>query len=238
MPTGFDQAPGDRCPKNAAAGRLPAAMLCVWAAVVLLAISCARVPTTPGLALLPNAPAPTLPALSGEKTPGCDHVLAVLRSLQDYANGVRAYKVSFEFTEAEINEYLAYSLHIKPRSGVRALAVRFLPDNNVSVLALIDFAGVQKWNTWLVPETLRAGLYSERPIQIDLKFKASDGFGTFKLTNVVGPGGAIISNAAMEWIIQAIALHQPEWYNTTRDIQLPFGLQEIWAGKQSLFGAT
>src|ERR1017187_6723218 len=71
------------------------------------------VAAAPKSAMLPATPEPAFPpALPGEKTPGCDHVLAVLRDLQDYANGLSAQRVAFEFTEAEIDEYLAYSLQI------------------------------------------------------------------------------------------------------------------------------
>lgn len=210
------------------------ALFSVLAVVVLQAVSC--VPVTPNTksSMLPSTPAPVF--LSGEKTPGCDHVLKVLQALQDYAAGKRTDRVAFEFTEAEINEYLAYSLRLKPRLGVRGLSAHFSPDNEVSVLANIDIADVQKWNDWLIPETLRPALETPRPVQVDLKFKASDGFGTFQLKNVVGPGDVAIPKAVMEWIIQAIALHQPEWFDTTRDIALPYRLQRIWTGKQSLSG--
>ncbi|HEV2987967.1 MAG TPA: hypothetical protein VG759_05965 [Candidatus Angelobacter sp.] len=205
----------------------------------LLASSCAQV-TTNSKSVLPTTSNLILPqALPGEKTQGCDHVLKVLHALQDYTNGQSAQSVAFEFTEAEVNEYLAYSLRIKPRTGVKGLVVRFFPDNEISVLATIDFAGVQKWNDWLIPETMRPSLLgAQRPVQVDIKFQASDGSGTFKLKDVVGPGNAAIPKAAMEWIIRAIALHQPEWYDTTRDISLPFRLQRVWTATQSLLGAT
>ena len=209
----------------------------VLAAAVLQTVSCARVATTPKSGMLPATPEPAFPpALPGEKTPGCDHVLAVLRALQDYANGLSAQRVTFEFTEAEINEYLAYSLRVKPRPGVNRLAVRFFPDNEISVLATIDFAGVQKWNEWLIPETLRSALSAPRPVQVDIKFQASGGFATFKLKNVSGPGDTVIPKTVMEWIIEAIAVHQPEWYDTTRGIPLPSRLQRIWTAQQSISG--
>jgi hypothetical protein len=207
------------------------------AAAVFQTVSCARVATTPKSVMLPATLEPAFPpVLPGEKTPGCDRVLAALQALQDYANGLRAQTVAFQFTETEIDEYLAYSLRVKPRPGVSRLAVRFLPDNEISVLALIDFAGVRKWNEWLIPETLRSALNAPRPVQVDLKFQASGGFGTFTLKNVSGPGDTIIPKTAMEWIIQAIAVHQPEWYDTTRSIPLPFRLQRIWTANQSISG--
>jgi hypothetical protein len=209
----------------------------LFAAAVFQTVSCARVATTPKSVMLPATLEPAFPpVLPGEKTPGCDRVLAALQALQDYANGLRAQTVAFQFTETEIDEYLAYSLRVKPRPGVSRLAVRFLPDNEISVLALIDFAGVRKWNEWLIPETLRSALNAPRPVQVDLKFQASGGFGTFTLKNVSGPGDTIIPQTAMEWIIQAIAVHQPEWYDTTRSIPLPFHLQRIRTANQSISG--
>ena len=207
------------------------------AAAVFQTVSCARVANTPKSAMLPATPEPAFsPALPGEKTRGCDHVLAVLRDLQDYANGLSAQRVAFEFTEAEIDEYLAYSLRVKPRPGINRLAVRFFPDNEISVFAIIDFAGVRKWNEWLIPETLRSALNAPRLVQVDIKFQASGDFGTFKLKNVSGPADTVIPKTAMEWIIQAIAVHQPEWYDTTRAIPLPFRLQRISTANQSISG--
>jgi hypothetical protein len=215
------------------------AVLFSVALLVALQASCARVATNPK-AVRPTTSELILPqALPGEKTQGCDHVLRVLHALQAYTSGQSTQRVAFEFTEAEINEYLAYSLRIKPRVGVKGLAVRFFPDNEISVLAAIDFAGVQKWNDWLIPATMRPALLDgQRPVQVDIKFQAADGSGSFKLKDVIGPGNAVIPKAAMEWIIRAIALHQPEWYDTTSDISLPFSLQRIWTATQSLFGAT
>ncbi len=205
--------------------------------VAALQVSCAPVTPGPKSGLLPATSEMTLPPVrTSEKTPGCDHVLQVLRALQDNANGQGAQKVSFEFTEAEINEYLAYSLRIKPRLGVSGLTVRFSPDNQISVSAGIDFSRVQKWNDWLIPETLRPALGAQRPVRVDIKFQASDGFGSFKLQNVIGPGTTVIPKTVMEWIIQAIALHQPEWYDTTQDMPLPYGLQRIWTANQAISG--
>jgi hypothetical protein len=212
-------------------------LFCFLAAASFQTVSCARIATTPKSAMLPTTPELVFPAaLAGEKTPGCEHVSAVLQALQDYANGLRVQRVTFEFTETEINEYLAYSLRVKPRPGVSRLVVRFFPDNEISVLAKIDFASVRKWNDWLIPEIMRSALSAQRPVQVDMKFQASDGFGTFKLKNVSGPGDIVIPKAAMEWIIQAIAVHQPEWYDTTQEIPLPFRLQRIWTAQQSLSG--
>jgi len=189
--------------------------------------------------MLPATANQILPTgITGERTPGCDHILQVLQDLWAYTRGQRARKVAaFQFSEAEVNEYLAYSLRVKPRVGIQALAVRLFPDNEVSVLATIDYAGIQKWNDWLVPDALRPALLSARhPVQVDLTFQATDGFATFKLKHVIGPGDVVIPIPAMEWIIQAIALHQPEWYDTSKEISLPFHLQRIWTGEQSLHG--
>jgi hypothetical protein len=213
-----------------------AVLFCAVAAAALQAVSCAPGSPTPKTALLPAVPEPSFPALSGQKTPGCDHVLAVLQSLQDYTNGKRTRAVSFEFKESEINEYLAYSLRVKPRPGIAGLAVRIHANNEITVLANIDFGAVRKWNEWLIPEVLRPVFSDPRPLRLDMAFQTADGYGAFKLKNVNGPGDIPIPTAVMEWVLQAIAVHQPEWYDTTQGITLPFHLQRIWTANQSLFG--
>ena len=171
----------------------------------------------------------------GEETAGVRHVLAVLKSLQSPDRASR--RVTFKISESEINEYLAYSLRVTPRPGIRKLSVRLNPDNAFSVRTVMDFTAIQKWHPWILPDALKAMASSEPVVEMDMKFEAHDGYGTFKLKSVGGLGGALLADAAL-WVIQANGLHQPEYYDTTRPIPLPFGLRRIWTGQESVSGDT
>jgi hypothetical protein len=208
-------------------------------AILLSAASCApensvrksAVPAAPSAASQTAAGA--FP--DGKATPGVSHVAAVLKALQDPARKGR--RVTFEFSEAELNEYLAYSLTVRPRPGIRKVSVHIDADDGFSVRAVMDFAAIVKWHAWILPQAVKETASSEPVVEMDVKFSAHDGFGTFQLKRVQGLGGALSPEVAM-WVIQAISLHQPEYYDTMRPIPLPFGLKRIWTGPGSVSGDT
>ena len=157
-------------------------------AILLSAVSCA--PENPmRQAAVPAPPRPELRTpgdvfREGEDTAGVRHVLAVLKSLQSPDRGGR--RVSFEFSEAEMSEYLAYSLRVTPRPGIRKLSVRLNRDNAFSVRTVMDFTAIRKWHPWILPDALKAMASSEPVVEMDMKFEAHDGYGTFKLKSVGG----------------------------------------------------
>ena len=173
--------------------------------------------------------------LEGMETAGVRHVLAVLKSLQSPDRASR--RVRFEFSEAELNEYLAYSLRVTPRPGIRKLSVRLDRDHAFSVRTVMDFPAIQRWHSWILPDALKAIASSEPVVEMEVKFQAQESYGTFKLKSVGGLAGALLADAAV-WVIQAIGLHQPEYYDTMRPIPLPFGLRRIWTGQGSVSGDT
>jgi hypothetical protein len=209
------------------------------AAIVLSAVSCGPenpkpksvLPAPPNAALAP----PGGGFAEGAATTGVGHVQAVLRSLQDPDR--RGRRVTFEFTEAEINEYLAYSLRVKPRPGILKAAVRLDPGDSFSVRTVLDLAGTLKGHSWILPEALKAVANTEPVLEMDVAFAAHDGYATFKLKALRGLGEALPADAAA-WIVQAIGVHQPESYDTLRPIPLPFGIRRIWTGQGTVSGDT
>jgi hypothetical protein len=163
------------------------------------------------------------------------HVQSVLQSLQSPDRAGQ--RVTFQFTEAELNEYLAYSLRVTPRPGIRKLAVRLLPDDAFTVRAILDFTAIEKWNSWIVPDALKAIAGTQPLVEMEVKFQAQDGRGTYKLKSVGGPAGTLLADA-VSWVIQAIGLHQPEYYDTANPIPLPFGINRIRTAQGTVSGDT
>lgn len=215
-------------------------------ALVLAVISpaCApRNPPKPSATNLPptSAPEALLPApLPGDRTEGVNHVLEVLDWLGRYERGGRnpANKVSFQLTESEVNEYLAYALRINPRPGLSSVTLKLLPDSEISALAWIDFDALAKWNAWSLPDSLRPFLNGTKAVRVDAQFDAKDGFLNFTLKGAYGPAGTIIPMKLMEDIMRLIGLHQRELYDSRQPIPLPFGLRSMSFGKQLLGGET
>jgi hypothetical protein len=186
-------------------------------------------------------PDPPAPVASGEFTPGVTMVQELLASLGKYDQEGRPakQKVSFEIPERALNEYVAYTLRTRPRPGITALSVALQSGNQVSATVEIDFDAVQKWNPDILPEMLRPLLHGKRTIQTDAKFDAKDGFCTLSLTkDAMGPEGKAIVNKVMSAVLQSLGSQQPEAYDTSKPIPLPFGLKRVWTSKQLLCGET
>lgn len=146
-------------------------------------------------------------------------------------------KVAFDITEAEVNEYLVWSLRTSPRPGLDTLKVKFFPNNYLSSLTTIDFDAVESWKPGTVPLLLKPVLNGKRAVWIDLRFRASGGKATFTVEKAYldkVPLPAVMVSK----VIELVAAQQPEKYDTTRPIPLPFGLERVWTAAKTLSGQT
>jgi hypothetical protein len=207
-------------------------------------LSSTPTPATPAPAT-PKPPQTSLeafpPPLPGDKTEGVVHVLQVLDALWQYERSGRNHRtqtIGFQFPENEINEYLAYSLRIKPRPGISRTAVKLLQNDEIAALIEIDFDALKKWPSWSMPAVLAPLLSGRRALRVDAQFHANDGALSFTLNHVYAPDGSVILNKVMLDMIQAVAIHQPESYNTSAPVPLPFGLKRVWTQKQLAGGET
>jgi hypothetical protein len=149
-----------------------------------------------------------------------------------------AQKIGFELPESAINDYLAYSLRVKPRPGIVAVRVSLLPKNQVALEVEIDFDSIVKWNSWTPPDFLRSMLSGRQTMRLNVEFAVNNGRVIMNWKDAQGPGGSAILNNIAAGLLQAIGLHQPESYDTTQPIPLPFGLKRIWTEKQLIGGET
>lgn len=224
-------------PRTAFAG-----FLTLLLASSLLDLSCT---TRSTLTSTPKTPEKSLEAfpepLPGDKTEGVVHVLHVLDVLWQYERSGRNHQIQsigFQFPQNEINEYLAYSLRIKPRPGISRVSVKLLPNDEIAALVEIDFDALKKWPSWSMPTVLEPLLRGRRALRVDAQFQANDGALSFTINDAYAPDGSAILNKLMLDMIQSVAIHQPEWYDTSRPVPLPFGLQRVWTQQQLVGGET
>jgi hypothetical protein len=193
------------------------------------------------------APAPKVeksaaaaPAASPEFSPGVNMIQDLLSSLGKFDQEGRpaGRKVGFEIPERALNEYLAYTLRNRPRPGITSMTVTLLPKNQISSDVEIDFDAVQKWNPGIFPEALRGFLTGKRTVHTEVKFEVKNGAISFDLKDATGPDGKAILNKVMTAVLQALGSRQPESYDTSKPIPLPFGLKRIWTDKQLICGET
>jgi hypothetical protein len=219
---------------SAAWGRLAAMGLFTGAGTVLVvAVLAADQPST-------KADPVTVPHLSGEVTPWVQQVLDLIDSLNKFDQAGRDpnHKLGFELPEKAINEYLAYSLHKKPRPGLGAVAVTFLSQNEVSVAFEVDFDSLGPWTVQKIPDQLRPVLTGKPAMRMTLQFDASNGLVNTTFKGGVGPDGSPLPPAIGFSLLQALELRQPEAADASKPYPLPYGLKRVWINKHSICGET
>ena len=192
----------------------------------------------PKTAALPAVPAV---AVTEEKNTRVEHLLDLLASLWAYDRNGRsrqAQQISFEIPEGEINEYLAYSLLVVRRPGIERVSVELLPHNEIRAMAVIDFDAIGRWNPGTVPLRLQPALSGKREISLDAQFEAHDGILNFTLKAAQDREHKPIPKSVAESILRSLGAQQPEQYDTSEPIRLPFGLQRVWTESQMLCGNT
>jgi len=136
-------------------------------------------------------------------------------------------RVSFQFSDSEINEYMRYSLQAAPRPGLRSITVKIFPQNYISTFTVVDFDAVERWHPGTIPTLLKPVLNGQKSIWVDYRINAQDSKMTFSVEkayyqNVRLPGFFV------ERMIQIVAARQPEHYDTSKPVPIPFGLRQVW----------
>lgn len=143
--------------------------------------------------------------------------------------------VAFKLSESDVNDYMRYALKTTPRPGLDSLTVKFFPKDYISTLARIDFDAVEKWHPGTIPTVLRPYLKGKKSVSIDYRIHAQDSHLTFSVEKARYEDLPLPA-FFVEKIIQAIAAHQPEKYDTSKPVPLPFGLVAVSAGDHFVEG--
>jgi hypothetical protein len=147
----------------------------------------------------------------------------------------RHQRVAFELSDREINEYMAYALQTTPRPGLVSVVIKIFPYNYVSTSAVIDFDAVERWKPGTIPALLRPVLSGKKSVWVDFRFQAKDGKASFSVEK------AYYQNIRLpaffvEQTIQIVMARQPEKYDTSKPLPLPFGLRRVWTRHHVLMG--
>jgi hypothetical protein len=143
--------------------------------------------------------------------------------------------VAFRLSEAETNEYLRYSLKTTPRPGVDSITVKFFPKDYISTYTRVDFDAVERWHPGTIPLVLRPILKGKKAVWIDVRIHAVDSKVTFTVEKARYedlPLPAFFVNK----MIQIMAARQPEKYDTSKPMPIPFGLRKLSTEEHSFEG--
>jgi hypothetical protein len=147
----------------------------------------------------------------------------------------RHHLVTFLFSEADVNDYLRYSLKTTPRPGLESLTVKASSKDYVATQARVDFDALERWRPGTIPAALKTVLKGKKTISIDFHIQADNSVLTFTVEKARFedvPLPAIF----VEKVIQLVAARQPEKYDTSHPLPLPFGLRKIWTSEQTFQG--
>lgn len=141
--------------------------------------------------------------------------------------GAKPRQVSFAVSDTEITDYMRYALHVTPRPGLDSVNVKLFPQNYVSTFTVIDFDALERWKPGTIPLLLRPVLRGKQSIWVDYRFSANDAKLTFSVEKAYYDKIRLPA-IFVEKMISIVAARQPEHYDTSKPVPIPFGLRHIW----------
>ena len=184
----------------------------------------------PSLAPAANVPTPS---------PAVPKVLDLFHRLhaaeEQKKQGKPMSKVSFQLTESEVNDYAVHALRTTPRPGLQSVTVKLFPNDYYSTYTVIDFDAVERWKPGTIPTLLKPVLSGKRSIWVDYRVNAQNGFCTFSVEKAYF-GSIRLPAFFVQKMIQVVAARQPEHYDTSKPVPLPFGLRKVWTGDKQVSG--
>jgi hypothetical protein len=136
-------------------------------------------------------------------------------------------RLSFALSDGEINDYLRYSLRAIPRPGLDSVTIKIFPHNYVSTYTIIDFDAVERWRPGTIPFLLRVFLQGKQTIWVDYRFGAANSRISFEVEKAYYDQIRLPAFLVQK-VIEILAARQPEHYDTSRPLPLPFGLRDVW----------
>ena len=170
-----------------------------------------------------------IPSASLPLPPVTQKFLALFQNLREAQDQPAASRrpVSFTLSGTEINDYMRYALHTTPRPGVDSVAVKIFQHNYVSTFTMVDFDAVERWRPGTIPAVLRPVLHGKQSIWVDFQFTAVNAKVAFSVEKAYY-GTLRLPAFFVQKMIQIVAARQPEHYDTSKPVPLPFGLRQLW----------
>ena len=185
-----------------------------------------------------RAAALTIAAVLAASSPSATATAPVTKVLDIFARLQAAQQkyqpVELQLTDAEIDEYSRYALTVTPRPGLRAFSLKVFPNNYLATLALVDFDAVERWKPGTIPTLLKPVLSGQKSIQVDIRFQVAAGHATFTIEKAYFQDIRLPA-IFVSHMVAALAARQPEHYDTTKPVPLPFGLKKAWTSGHTVF---
>ena len=177
-------------------------------------------------------------AANSQSAPATAPVAKVLEIFTRLQAAQQKYQpVQFQLTDAEMDEYSRYALTVTPRPGLRSFSVKVFPNNYLATLALIDFDALERWKPGTIPRLLKPVLNGQKSIQVDIRFQAAAGQSTFSIEKASFQDIRLPAIVVSQ-MVATLAARQPEHYDTSKPVPLPFGLKKAWTSGHTVFAGN
>jgi hypothetical protein len=161
------------------------------------------------------------------------NTLAALERFDRAGRNRKLQEVYFELPESDINQYLAYSLRTTPRPGIEAAKVKLQEHNRVSASLVLNFDLIADWAP-LISSLLH--LSGKRVLDVEIVFTVQDSAVTLRFADEEQNGAMV--RQTLQTLLHVLALQQPERYDISKPIPLPYGLQRLWTSPGMVAGGT
>ena len=158
-----------------------------------------------------------------------------LRTAQAQNTHGQHQNVAFRVSDSEINDYLRYSLRTIPRPGLESVTVKAFPQNYISTYTVIDFDAVERWHPGTIPTLLKPVLNGKKSIWVDYRIQAQNYTVSFSVEKAYYQNIRLPAFFVNK-MIQIVAARQPEKYDTSKPVPIPFGLRQIWISDHVIQG--
>jgi len=175
-------------------------------------------------------------AAAPPQSPAVTRMLNLFEALRRSQHG-NSPRVGFSLTESELNEYLSYSLRTLPRPGIRSVTVKVFAHNYISTFTVVDFDAIERWKPGTVPVVLQPVLTGTKAIWLDVRFQVQNCAVTFSVEKAYYQGIRLPA-FLVEEMIRLVAARQPEKYDTSKPLPLPFGLRQVSTREHLLTGTN
>jgi hypothetical protein len=115
------------------------------------------------------------------------------------------------------------------------MQVKIFAHNYVSTFTVIDFDAVERWKAGTIPALLRPILRGKKSVWIDYRFQAANSMVSFSVEKAYYNDIRLPAFLVQE-MIRIIAARQPEKYDTSKPLPLPFGLRRVSTADQVVMG--
>ncbi|MCX6625118.1 MAG: hypothetical protein NTY38_29475 [Acidobacteria bacterium] len=136
-------------------------------------------------------------------------------------------------SEQQLNEALSAELRSTPRPGIERATIKLFPGNYVSTYSRINFEEVERARPGTIPPLLRLVLHGRKDLLVDFRFESSAGTFTWAIEKAYLQNLKIPS-VLIEKTIEILAERQPEHFDASKPLPLPFGVKEAWTGNHVL----